>query len=160
MSAGRFTQAFKNALSEYTSHLLRMFELTDWRVILLDAPAEGTDVMASIAAVYGQKYANLRLCHDWFDYHLDKQEHALIHEVCHLFSEGINNVIDNGPEILMGKPAFTMFNDQYRVQMELMTDQLAHCFQWFLKGGPEYDRLLAAVDKASRGELPPPKVAA
>lgn len=143
-----FTNRQKKALSNYVTHVLKQLELSDWRINLSDDPPEHGDAGASITSTYGRQLATLNLPNGFFDDDLTKIEHYLIHEICHLYSEGIDNVINNGPEILMGKPAFTVFFEAYKVAMEYMTDKLAYVVADLLDGA-KYDALLRALKPAA-----------
>lgn len=134
----------RKALSDFFTFVLDQLELGSWRITLLDEHPPSTDAAASISAIYGRPLAELRLQQGFFDLDLDHIEHYLIHEACHLFSEGIDTVVQNGPESLMGKPAFTMFFEGYKAQMEMMTDRLAYVLAGLLDG-PRYRTRLRAL---------------
>jgi hypothetical protein len=142
MTSRRFEPRFLQALSNYITHLLTNFEMTEWQVKIDDEYPDGKDIGASISPVYGRKVATMRLCEDFFDFDKTDQSHYIIHELCHLISEGVDTIVQNGPETLMGKPAYTMFFEAYRAQLEYMTDHLATLIRFYATGGEIHDKLL------------------
>jgi hypothetical protein len=131
-------------LGEYVTFVLGWLELGHWRIKLLDEPCD-EDAGASIEVIYGQYLAQIKLQVGFFELPLAKMEHYLLHELCHLYSEGIDTVVRNGPDVIMGKPAYTMFYEAYRAQMELMTDQLAYVVHEFLEQIEGYRRVRTAL---------------
>lgn len=164
----RFSEEFKDALSAWIKYTMSLLEMQDWRINLIDAPADlasedgSSNTAASIKLVYGQRLAELRLSWLFFDTSRERQEHILIHEICHIYSEGIDSVIQNGPEALMGKPAYTIFFENYKLSMEIMTDTFANVLHWFLADMPVFTSLFDAVMLAELGgpvvdTSPPPE---
>lgn len=152
-----YTTVQRRVLGDYLLCVARLLELADWRVILCDEHVESPNAAASMKVIFGRKLGELRLAKDFWDNDLEHIEHYLIHEMCHLLSDPLDSVIEGGVEILIGKPAFTVLSEQWTVQLEIMTDTLAYAFQYLMSGGPEYDRLLQAIDCVRLGELPPPE---
>lgn len=142
----RFNLTQTKALAGYLDYVLRVFELGDWRVHFVDEQPEGPsgDNAATVTVIYGRRVAELRLMNRFFDEPVEKIEHYLIHEMCHLFSEGLDSVRANGPALIMGASAAQIFDEQFRVQLELMTDKLAYVLHDLLHGA-EYKRLRKAL---------------
>lgn len=152
----RFTEPFKVALADYCAHVMRLLEMNDWRLTLLDElPANG-QAAASIECIYGRRVADLRLEQHFADNAPDKQQHYIVHEIVHLLTDGIDNVIENGVETLIGRPAYTVLHEAWDVQVEYLTDHLAYVLV-DLMDGPNSQRLWENVLRAERGEEPLPE---
>lgn len=151
----RFSEEFQDALSAWIKYTMSLMEMQDWRINLVDEPAdlgEGSkNTAASITIIYGQKLAELRLSWHFFDTSRERQEHILIHELCHIYADGIDSVVSNGPDVVMGMPAYTIFYENFKVQMEVMVDTFASVLQWFLSDMPIFTGLFDAVMVAELG---------
>lgn len=144
-----FTQEQIKAVSDFVTYLLEQLDMQQWEISLQHYPAniESANAQGSIKAIYGRNKASLFLAHDFFTHSIEDIEHCLIHEVCHLLSTHVDDVIDNGPETLMGKSAFTMFYQSYNMASERMTDHLATIIRSLLDNGPRRKKYLAALNK-------------
>lgn len=152
----RYTKTFQNALGDFLVYLLNWMELTEWRIRLIDGYPESTTTAACIKGIYGTKFAQLQLSQDFFKYSMKDQQHFLVHEVCHLYSETIDSLIVNDLSSIMGMPAYTMFHSAYTLAMETMTDQLAFAISGLMEDQTRYRMLLDNIEMAEKGELPPP----
>ena len=156
MDSGRFSELFKQAFGDYISYLQLVLEIQDWRIVLLADYPDGTDVSADIKCVYGQRIAELRLAKGFHDEDPVRLRHVIVHELVHILTDGCDNVIDNGLDILLGKPAFTVLKEAFDVQVEYLTDQLAYVIDELLDGRAIHDRRWENVLRAERDELPLP----
>ena len=130
------------------NYLQEHLNLINWEIQLNHEPADLDGFFgASIKPTYGRKVAVLRLCHDFFSYPVETMEHFLTHELCHLLSADVDDVIDNGPEELMGKPAFTIFESSYRMHNERMVDHIAVFVQQLLSDGERRLELAKALEE-------------
>lgn len=152
----RFSELFKQAIDDYISYLQLVLEIQDWRIVLLAEYPDGTDVSASIKCVYGQRIAELHLAKGLFDEEPERQRHVIVHELVHILTDGCDNVIDNGLDILLGKPAFTVLKEAFDVQIEYLTDHLTYVINELLDGRPNHDRRWENVLRAEHDELPLP----
>lgn len=136
------------AVSGYVSYLLEQLNLGAWEIRLAQEPSDTYNVNAgaSIKPVYGRQSATLRLAHDFFDNSLKDIEHYLTHEVCHLLMAQVDDVIDNGPETLMGKPAFSIFRESYIMNLERAVDNIAKAVGELLSDGERRAEFAAALD--------------
>ena len=150
MSADRFGKRFKSALGEYVTYLLDMLEIRDWRIRLDSTPPDDVECATAIKCVYGRRTAGIKLSRDFFDFPPDDQRHYIVHELCHVLTDGLDNVIENGVESLIGKPAFTVLVEAWHVQLEYLTDHLAYIVEGLIAGGKRGDRLWKAVIAAEQ----------
>lgn len=147
--AARYSKQFTKALGAYVSYLQDMLEVRDWRIRLCPEPSEGESA-ASIKCVYGRRTAELRLSADFFDQPPDDQRHYIIHEIVHITTDGLDNVIENGVETLIGKPAFTVLHEAWNVQLEYLVDHMAYVVEGLIDGGKVGTPLWAAVIAAEK----------
>lgn len=151
----RFDETFKTAIGEYVSYLQIILEIQDWRITLLGTYAEG-DAAASIKCVYGRRIAELALAKEFFEFPAEQQRHYIVHELVHVITDGCDNVIENGLDEILGKPAWVVLRETWRVQIEYLTDQLTYVVNELLDGRSNHDRLWQNVLRAEQGELPIP----
>lgn len=153
----RFSQLFKDALAGYVSYWLEHLELVGWRIQLQTDPPDSSGAAASMRCVYGRRVGELCLASDFFEYKPDLQRHYLVHELVHVLTDGCDNVIaEGGLDVLLGRPAFAVLSEAWRVQVEYLTDHLAYVVVDLVLGFPRHDRLWANVLRAEQGELPIP----
>lgn len=143
-----WSEAQVSSVDGYVSYLLEHLNLSDWEVVLNHEPADmgNSSAGASIAPTYGRKTATLKLCLEFFTFPVQRMEHFLTHEICHLLSAHLDDVIDNGPEQLMGKPAFSIFHHSYVMHNERMIDHIATFVQELLADGERRSELAAALE--------------
>jgi hypothetical protein len=153
--SNRFTPLFKQAIGNYVSYVQLVLELQDWRITLLAAYPDG-DAAASMKCVYGQRLGELALCRDFFEFEPDRQRHYIVHELTHILTDGCDNVIENGLDEILGKPAWVVLREAWRVQVEYLTDQLTYVIVDLMTEIPRHDRLWENVLRAERDELPLP----
>lgn len=151
----RFTPLFKQAIGDYVSYVQLILELRDWRITLLGEYAGG-DAAASMKCVYGQRVGQLALAKEFFDFEPERQRHYLVHEMTHILTDGCDNVIENGLDEILGKPAWVVLRESWRVQVEYLTDQLTYVIVDLMTEIPRHDRLWENVLRAERDELPIP----
>lgn len=148
-STVRFTPEFVKALNKWITHVAAWLEIRDWEIVLLDAPPDDKDAAASMDCTYGKKRANLQLAHDFFMYRPDLQEHYLIHELCHIVHDNVDKVIeDQGLSLILGKPAYTILERMYVLQMEVFTDTFACIVVEMFKDGQRYHKLFKEMLEA------------
>lgn len=157
--ADRFTDLFKTALGEYITYLQEVLEIRDWRIELLGTYPYSTDAAASMKCIYGQRLGSLALAKDFFDNTPARQRHYIVHELAHVITDGCDNVIENGLDVLLGRPAFTVLQEAWRVQLEYLTDQVTYIVDDLLDGRPVHDRLWGNVLRAEQDEPPIPEPA-
>ena len=151
----RFDERFLEAFGQYTTYIMEMMEIKDWRVKLVDDPPDGEDAAASVKCIKGRRNATLRLCMDFFDYPSEDQRHYLIHELCHIFNDGLDKISET---VMAGlsMSAYSQFEAAWIIALENHTDQLAYVIGELVEGYSRHDRLWANVIRAERGELPLP----
>lgn len=142
MAQDRFTDEFKEAIADYIAYLAQTLEISNWRIILDDGYPAEDDVAAQIGCTYGRRVATLQLAKDFFSAPAEKQRHYLIHEVVHVMTEGMDNIIENKLDELIGKPAFTVLHEAWAVQVEYHVDQLAYIIEDLIADIPQHKLLL------------------
>lgn len=151
----RFSDLFKKALADWVTYLQVILEIQDWRIELLGTyPTE--DAAASMKCIYGQRVGSLSLAKDFFEFEPHKQRHYLVHELAHVLTDGCDNVIENGLDVILGRSAFTVLREAWVVQIEYLTDQITYIVDELLDGRANHDRLWTNVLRAERDELPIP----
>lgn len=153
---GRFSETFKQAIGSYVSYLQIVLELQDWRITLRGEYPDGGDAAASMKCVYGQRVGELSLARDFFTFEPDRQRHYIVHELAHILTDGCDNVIENGIDEILGKPAWVVLREAWRVQVEYLTDQVTYIVVDLVTGIGRHDRLWENVMRAERDELPIP----
>lgn len=133
--------------------MLHLLELDNWRLALLEGFPPAEDAAAEIKCIYGRRVAEMKLQQDFFDYKPEDQQHYIVHELVHILVDGLDTVIDNGVDILIGKPAFTVLHQAWLLQVEYLVDHLAYVFVDVFDG-PNSARLWENVLRAERGEAP------
>lgn len=152
----RFSEPFKTALGEYCTHVLRLLEMDNWRLTLIDDFPPSADAAAEIRCIYGRRVGEMKLQQGFFDDSSEQQQHYVVHEIVHMMVDGIDNVIENGVETLIGRPAYTVLHEAWNVQVEYLVDHLAYVLV-DLMDGPNSIGLWENVLRAERGEDPLPE---
>lgn len=144
-----FTQEQVDAVGQFVRYLEEQLDLQQWKIVLQHEPAniDSPQAGAAIKPIYGRNTASLFLAHDFFTYSIEDMEHYLIHEMCHLLSTHVDDVIENGPETIMGKAAFTIFHQSYLMASERMTDHLAVVIKRLIADGPNRKKAITALNK-------------
>lgn len=153
--AHRYTPLFKQALADYVTYVQLILELRDWRITLL-GEYSANESAASMKCIYGRRVGELCLAKDFFDFPATNQRHYLIHELTHILTDGCDNVIENGLDTLLGKPAHAVLQAAWLVQVEYLVDQLTYVLDDLMVGIPRHDRLWENLMRAERDELPLP----
>lgn len=113
------------AIERYIAELKEPLGLTDWEIVLRqDAPEKDDDALATIQVVYGQRRANLRLCHEFVMIPARRQRRVLVHELLHCHFDGIDKLTEGLAEAL-GANAAVVFELSHRLALETSLDAMA-----------------------------------
>lgn len=153
----RFTEEFRQALSNWITHMAAWMEIRDWEIVLHDSPPDNAEAAAMMDCTYGKKRGNLHLAHDFFSYQEKDQEHYLIHELCHIVHDNVDKVLeDKSLSTVLGIPAYTMVYAHYCLQMETFTDTFAIIVRLLMADGEIYKDLLRKVFEAEHDQRSAP----
>lgn len=149
----RFSQEFLDAVGEWVTHVATWLEIRDWEIVLQDAPPDNETAAAECLCEYGKKRAELRLCWDFFEFKPERQEHYLLHEICHIVNDPSLKVVDHSalPELL-GMPTWRVFQENYRQAMEVVNDTWTVIVKMFFKDGTVYHELFDKIIQAEHDQ--------
>lgn len=117
------TKAQRKALGDYLQALKLALWLGHWRIeVYWDGEME-SDAYATIKPCFGQRLADLRLCHDFFDMEPWKQRRVLVHELIHCHMADAQEM---GEQLRtnLGDQAFEAWMPGFRLGMEHGVDSL------------------------------------
>lgn len=118
-------------LEKYTRELANLMELRDWTISVLDNPPDGTEAIACITCIYGQKYARIRVRHDFFDRDPENQRQIIAHELLHIHLSGLEWSFNNRQGQL-APPVFQMAWDGLKDVVEFGVDAIADAIARYL----------------------------
>jgi hypothetical protein len=147
----RFSPEFISAVGEWVTHVAAWCEFRDWEIVLQDEPPDRKEAAAEVICEYGKKRAEVRLSWDFFEFKPDRQEHYLLHELMHIVNDPSLKVVDHsGLPDLLGMPAWTVFQENYRQAMEVVNDTWTVIVKGFFADGEKYRKLFDKIIKAER----------
>lgn len=118
------TKRQRTALREYARWMANELELRDWTINLVYEPAADDDAMAQVTCTYGRKFVTIKLAADFFQFSLEKQRQAIVHELLHCHTSGIEWQYNNlGGHI--APDVFSVCWGGIRDQVEFATDAMA-----------------------------------
>lgn len=123
-----FSRRDWEALKEYVTALRDMLGLRDWTIFAsheIPEEAEDCNAIASIHPTDGRRRAVLRLARDFREMSPEEQRSALVHELLHLHHRDATDIIRLTLPKVLGGAAFDVLWEDFRQQIELITDNIA-----------------------------------
>jgi hypothetical protein len=109
--------------SSYLLTLQDLLELRDWRIVVMDEPAD-EGLVAYITPVPGQKVAYLELAPDFADGPPEMRRHTLVHELLHCHFHEMQAIVDRSAP-LVGQIAGPILSGEHRNFLEHAVDAVA-----------------------------------
>lgn len=118
------TKAEARRLSKFMSAMASYLGQPRWWFEVDTTRTPGKDILASIDVGRQRYEATIKICRGWSAMRNDEQLNTIVHEVCHLIHRRIDSVIEDASALMHGHE-WSALNDRYKLEIELVIDQLA-----------------------------------
>lgn len=117
------TKKQRKALASYIEVLKREMWLASWRIDVIHDDDIRPEDFATIEPTFGQKQANLRVCHDFLDMPPWRQRRTLAHELLHCYAADVQH-LGESLRTNLGDQAYETWVSGFRLAVEHMVDGL------------------------------------
>lgn len=122
-SKGVITEEQRKELAEYVAILKREMWLSQWRIDIVWDGDINPEAYATIHPTDGQRHANLRVCHDFFEMEPWKRRWVLAHELLHCYAADVQS-LGESLRTNLGDQAYEAWHPGFNLAVEHMVDGL------------------------------------
>lgn len=111
-------------LGTYVREAANTLGLRDWFLLLKHDVPMDEEVLASVDAIYGRKYAVVRVCKEFRELSHDEQRQVIVHELVHCHLATLGHMLNKTLRAELGH-AGEILVETWRVEFEHAVDAIA-----------------------------------
>lgn len=118
----------RKRIARYVARLAALMGLRDWTINIMSDEPDVKEAYASVACTYGRRIASVWFADGFELLPPDVQRHVIVHELLHVHFDRITTLASQSLPMVMGAPAYGVFDEALRDHLEHGVDAVADAF--------------------------------